>query len=206
MNRGFICAVVILLVGTEICSGADLAIRLHLNQTVYKIGDTWRASITYQNISKHPIRLIPDLPIYPASRFHMTKVQGGGQPEFVIPGEIAVIDSESLARSAKVLQPGASMTRAIDAKVSTMLPKFYNKRDRGLYLVFSGHALKLPGGGSYDVEALIISPEKTGEAEMAKKLFGQPDVWAGSTTSAPVRMELKAARPDAINRGEARAH
>src|SRR5207249_9668949 len=135
-----------------------LSMDVHFARQTYTIGDEWRALLTYRNISNHPIRFVPYLPIYPASRFHITRVANGAHPEFILPGEVGSMDFEGVARSAELLPPGGHVDVVIRAQVSARLPKFYGNQKRNLYLVFSGHALRLPGFGAYKVETILDSP------------------------------------------------
>lgn len=169
----------------------DISITLQLSRSLYCMGNRFEATVGYTNVSNHDVRLLPDLPIYPASRLQMIKLQTSRKPQFVPIGDVGSLDSEALAKTAQLLKPGKRCRRIITADVTSSLPDFYQKHEHGLYLVFSGHALKLPGFGKYKINALLDSPPKSAEAELVEKLFGPPPLWVGTEHSRAIIAEFR---------------
>ena len=179
------------LVWAEICAASDLQLTVRFDRAAFEVGDKWKASLTYTNVASRSIRIVPDLPIYPASRFEIVKVDNGSRAQLILPGEIPSFDFRGLAGTAKLLRPRQSVERMIDADVATSLPDYYASKAKGLYLVFSGHALKLPGFGRYKITAFTESTQDGAVSEYAMELFGRPAIWSGKAYSAPVAVEFK---------------
>jgi hypothetical protein len=163
---------------------------LRFDHPTYKVGDHVKAVITYRNASASPIRVVPDLPWYPAARLPMKRIADGREPKIITPGEMPSLNFEGIAKSASLLRSGASVTDVIEADLSETLPDFYEEKKPALYLVFGGHASKLPGVGVYNVEALIHSPHDSVIARYVDDLFKPPRLWIGTARSPTVRVEF----------------
>jgi hypothetical protein len=149
--------------------------------------DTIRFEIIYENISGHPIRVLPDAEHYSANVIEMREV-GTGRPATVIPiGELSM-DFQELSKDVVRIEPKHHYARSFAVKVSSSLPSSYNDSRHGVFLWFSGSAIQLPSLGRYSV----VAHYRCGPNHPVRRyVAGEPRLWSGEARSKPTIIEVK---------------
>ena len=187
MLRRISCFILFWLATSGLVWASDLAIRLQFKGAKYKLEDTMRFQIIYENVSGRTIRVLPEAQHYSANVVKLQEL-GTGRSGAVIPiGELSM-DFEELSKSVVRIEPKQHYTRQFAVKVSSSLPSSYNDKRRGVFLWFSGSAIQLPNFGRYSVIAHYhCGPDHP----VRRYLAGGPALWSGEVESKPVIIEFK---------------
>jgi hypothetical protein len=182
---GFICFILSHIFVPAPANAADVRLLLKTGKGTYRLGDHIDFHIDYQNVSNRSLVLLPQTDSYPVDAISIRKVKDFRQPEVIRLAEQS-IDFEGLSKNVVVLQSHDSVGRSIKAEVGSSLPTFYADYRRGLFLIFSASAIRLPGFGKYEVRARFhSSPDHPVNAYLGRQVL-----WRGDVESEPIIIEI----------------
>ena len=156
----------------------DLDINVVPRRASYRTGDKLTIQMRYQNTSVMPIRLLPNLLVYPAAAFKFQNTSNGKLGTLLKYSEIG-IDVEQWAKDIVTLKPGQTCVRDLRVEVADKLPAEYGKHARGLYVIFPVSAIALPEAGAYSISMSYDSIEHP----VRRVVEGYPEFWQGKTAS-----------------------
>jgi hypothetical protein len=186
--RGAIVALIIFCKSLSPAS-SQVVVELSTAKRVYTIGDEIRMNLRYTNRGRETITLLPELAPHPAEWFAFVKIGGGPTARLFNDFEAPWVDFEQLSKRCVVLRPGRSVVRTICARLASSLPTYFQRRQRGLFLIFPGTAaLELPGPGGYAVTATYRSPRDNPVKQYLPKRL---PLWEGTATSNSVRLKVR---------------
>ncbi len=168
---------------------SDLSLTLSVSSQKLKPGDQVTFTFVYANTSHHDIGISPEYRTYEALDLQLTKL-GSKEPTKFIPYLMIGFDPTAISRDYHILSPGATYVRKLHADISSSLPSFGPTLDRstGLYVLFSGSAIRLPGPGQYEVKTRHRATEA--QRKYLNDTAGS-QFWVGDVISAPIKVEFR---------------
>lgn len=168
--------------------GGELKIGLSFGKSNYKVGDTLEFKVCYENSSNHVIRVVAKERYYVSDLLSLERRGDHKKAEYLRPAGESQFIGEELAEYAVVLEPGDSVTRRYRGQVALSLPSVYEEKSSGLFLVFNGSALKLPGFGKFEATS---SYEEKSDDSLDQYVTLPPKLWRGEAHSAPVTLNFQ---------------
>ena len=126
--------------------GEELELKVEFPRQAYVLGDGVDFKIAYSNTTQRTLTILPNIYAYRAQLLRCQRVSDGKLAKVIRFVELS-IDFEALSRESVQLGPSQTYAWPLSAKLSSSLPRFMHSNRRGIYLVFPGSALELPGPG-----------------------------------------------------------
>lgn len=165
----------------------DVKMTLQTDKKLYRVGENIKFHIVYKNTSHRAIWFLPHDEVFPAHVFEIRNIRTNKVGTRIRIGAEASIAFEGYAEEVVRLQPGAQTTRTLDADIQSKLPDFYDDRQIGLFLVFSGSSIRLDGSGQYQVRARFrLSPDHSVHAFLPRS----KRLWHGEIESNPIVVQI----------------
>ena len=181
--------ILLLLVADTAYSG-DLSMTLRSNSRYSRVGDSIIFTFTYTNNSGHDLGILPEFHTYEAADIQLIKYRTGDRGEMV-PYVTMAGDHDVDRKDLHVLKPGQTYVRKLKGKVSLSLPAFVTPstgKAGGLYLLFVGSAIKLPGFGTYKAVSEYVGSKylRSLAHDSDQRLY-----WLGRIKSSPIMLEFR---------------
>jgi hypothetical protein len=159
-------------------------VNLKTDKSRYRIGEKITFKLDYINISMHSLWLLPQTQTYVAGMFQIEKLGSQGPIEKIRgSNEIPSVALDGLAKEAVNVKPQGHLGRSLTAELSPTLPEWYGDSRKGIFLVFPGSALLLPGPGRYSVRAQLHS---SADHPVNMYLPHSAKLWSGDVISDPL--------------------
>jgi hypothetical protein len=175
------------LAGTAVYGG-ELKIELLFGKPNYKAGDSIEFTVCYQNSSDHPIRVLAKERYYISDLLSLERRGDHKKAGYLRPEGESQFLGEELAEYIVLLEPGDSVARKYRGQVASSLPSGYEKKSNGLFLVFNGSAIELPGPGKFEATS---SYDEKAEDPLNEYVTLPPKLWQGEARSAPVLLNFQ---------------
>lgn len=173
--------------GLVTTTAANIAISLHADRHRYKIGDIINLMIVYKNLSSHPVWLPPQIETSAVDAFAVKPISSKRTVEKIRFG-LPSIAWDELSHEVVRLNPQAHIYRRVIAEVRSTLPKDYDDPRKGLFLILPASAVRLPGAGKYEVQAIFHS---SADHPVNAYLPAEKKLWVGDVRSDPIVIEIR---------------
>jgi hypothetical protein len=168
---------------------AELRVTAQINSKILKVGDSVTFTFAYTNTSTHDLGISPGYIALQGLEVRFSNV-GSGQKGKLVTFGTKDFDYDVIPRNFRVLHPGQTYTRTLQAKVVTSLPANlpWFERDEGLYLLFADSAVKLPGCGEYEMTSdyRTIVENRLRLSERQRRVF-----WVGDIRCPKVKVQFR---------------
>ena len=168
-----------------------IACRLEIDKRSFRLGDTIHFKLDYKNVGSRPLWLVTENETHLADVFVIRDLANDRKVERIfLPGETDIA-WDVVAEQAIRLKPNETVSRVITARIEWQLPPFFGRNTKGVFMVFSGSALELPGIGNYAIQARFnSSPNSPVTAFLPKHV----KLWYGRVLSNVVPITIGSAK------------
>jgi hypothetical protein len=167
---------------------AELRVTAQINSKILKVGDRVTFTFAYTNTFTYDLGISPGYIAFQGLEVRFSNI-GSGQKGKLVTFATKDFDYDAIPRNFRLVHPGQTFTRTLQARVLGALPKDlpWFERTPGLYLLFADSAIKLPGCGEYEMtsEYRTVVENRLRLNERQRRVF-----WVGDIKCPTVKVQF----------------